>query len=174
MTAPPLQTSASLLQRGSLLLASAAAFACAPPPPPPDSATEKAAVEEVVRSSIAWALTKDKALLDSCFSHDGDLLILSPSEFEPSLGFDPLERSWREFWGREEYRAISFDMRDLRIDLSQSGDVAWYYAVMDDIGEWKGEPASWINTRWTGVLEKRDGRWVIVQQHFSWVPQAGE
>jgi hypothetical protein len=27
--------------------------------------------------------------------------------------------------------------------------------------------ASWENTRWTGVVEKRDGRWVIVQQHFS-------
>jgi len=29
----------------------------------------------------------------------------------------------------------------------------------------------WLNhhstCRWTGVVEKRDGRWVIVQQHFS-------
>jgi len=23
------------------------------------------------------------------------------------------------------------------------------------------------NGRWTGVIEKRDGRWVVVQQHFS-------
>jgi hypothetical protein len=32
---------------------------------------------------------------------------------------------------------------------------------------WDGQPANWENTRWTGVLEKRGGRWVIVQQHFS-------
>ena len=25
----------------------------------------------------------------------------------------------------------------------------------------------WKNTRWTGVLEKREGRWVMAQQHFS-------
>ena len=31
----------------------------------------------------------------------------------------------------------------------------------------KLRPASWEDTRWTGVLEKRDGRWVMVQQHFS-------
>jgi hypothetical protein len=30
-----------------------------------------------------------------------------------------------------------------------------------------GKPASWENVRWAGVVEKRDGRWVIVQQHFS-------
>jgi len=35
------------------------------------------------------------------------------------------------------------------------------------INEWKGQPASRENARWTGVLERRDGRWVLVQQRFS-------
>ena len=30
-----------------------------------------------------------------------------------------------------------------------------------------GQPGCWQDTRWTGVLEKRDGRWVIMQMHFS-------
>jgi hypothetical protein len=30
-----------------------------------------------------------------------------------------------------------------------------------------GEPASLENARWTDVVEKRDGRCVFVQQHFS-------
>jgi hypothetical protein len=34
-------------------------------------------------------------------------------------------------------------------------------------GEWNGKPSCWKDTRWTGVLEKREGRWVIVQMHFS-------
>jgi hypothetical protein len=40
-------------------------------------------------------------------------------------------------------------------------------SVLDDINEYKGNPASWVNVRWTGVLEKRAGNWVIVQMHFS-------
>ena len=48
-----------------------------------------------------------------------------------------------------------------------SGDVAWYHARLDDYNEWQGQPANWEDVRWTGVLEKRDGRWVIVQMHFS-------
>jgi hypothetical protein len=41
------------------------------------------------------------------------------------------------------------------------------YGRITGSGEQKRMPANWENTRWTGVLEKRDGRWVIIQQHFS-------
>jgi hypothetical protein len=29
-----------------------------------------------------------------------------------------------------------------------------------------------LNTRWTGVLEKREGKWLIVQMHFSFASDA--
>ncbi|MBN2147729.1 MAG: nuclear transport factor 2 family protein [Anaerolineales bacterium] len=38
---------------------------------------------------------------------------------------------------------------------------------LDDHAEWNGEPTGWDNARWTGVLEKRNSKWVIVQMHFS-------
>ena len=28
-------------------------------------------------------------------------------------------------------------------------------------------PGCWKDTRWTGVLERRNGEWLIVQMHFS-------
>jgi ketosteroid isomerase-like protein len=59
------------------------------------------------------------------------------------------------------------EIRDLRIHVSRSGDVAWYSAMLDDLGEWDGKPVGARDIRWTGVLEKRDGRWVIVQMHGS-------
>jgi hypothetical protein len=39
--------------------------------------------------------------------------------------------------------------------------------VLDDLAEWDGRPVGWKDTRWTGVIEKRDGAWVIPQTHFS-------
>ncbi|MFH1699086.1 MAG: nuclear transport factor 2 family protein [Candidatus Zixiibacteriota bacterium] len=52
--------------------------------------------------------------------------------------------------------------------MSQSGTVAWFSTILDDINEWNGQPANWINVRYTGVLEKREGNWVITQMHFSY------
>jgi hypothetical protein len=53
------------------------------------------------------------------------------------------------------------------VTFSRSGDVAWWSAMLDDLGEWDGRPIGWKNTRWIGVLEHRDAGWVITQMHFS-------
>jgi ketosteroid isomerase-like protein len=71
------------------------------------------------------------------------------------------------FWASPNFKAVRYEIRNLKIQLSESGTVAWFYCILDDINEWKGEPACWMNTRWTGVLEKRKGNWIIVQMHFS-------
>jgi ketosteroid isomerase-like protein len=63
--------------------------------------------------------------------------------------------------------AVGSDFREMQIDLSRGGDVAWWSCILDDRNTWRGRPANWINVRWTGVLEKREGSWVIVQMHFS-------
>mgnify|MGYP001411197382 FL=1 len=39
--------------------------------------------------------------------------------------------------------------------------------MLDDHAEWNGQPTGWDDCRWTGVLEKRGGRWLVVQMHFS-------
>ena len=65
------------------------------------------------------------------------------------------------------FKATGFDIRDLRIDFSPLGDTAWWSCILDDLYEWEGRPGAWKDTRWTGVLEKRAGRWLIAQMHFS-------
>ena len=66
-----------------------------------------------------------------------------------------------------DFKYVRHELKDLEIKFARCGEVAWFYCVLDDINTYKGEPASWENARWTGVVEKRDGRWVVVQQHFS-------
>ena len=63
--------------------------------------------------------------------------------------------------------AKGYDLRDTRIVLSKMGDTAWFSAIVDDKGEFDGDPWGTENIRWTGVLEKREGIWCICQQHMS-------
>ncbi len=46
-------------------------------------------------------------------------------------------------------------------------DLVENFFMLDDFGEFRGRSTSWINARWTGVLEKRKDQWKIVQMHFS-------
>jgi hypothetical protein len=127
--------------------------------------TEQKIIEETISNSIGWAKNKDFKLAYSVISNDPDYLEVDPDS-AIIRGFDQLRKN-EVFWGSPNFKAIRYDIRDLVINISKSGDVAWFYCILDDINEWKGKPASWINTRWTGVLEKREGHWVIVQNHFS-------
>jgi ketosteroid isomerase-like protein len=127
--------------------------------------SEKMNIEQAIHASIGWAKNKDFNLLFSVIANDSNYVEVDPGS-RVVRGFDQFRKA-EKFWGSPDFKAVRYEIRDLKIDMSRSGDVAWYYCVLDDVNEWKGKPANWMNTRWTGVLEKREGKWVIVQMHFS-------
>src|SRR5271157_2485365 len=56
--------------------------------------------------------------------------------------------------------------------VGSKGDVAWFATEVlfnVDTGEDKFKQLG----RWTGVLEKKDGKWLLVQSHFSFPEQDG-
>lgn len=138
-------------------------FSCAQKKFNPDE--EKAKITEAIHDAIGWAKNKDFNVLYNVIANDSNYIEVQPSD-RVVWGFDEFKKG-EKFWGSPHFKAIRYDIRDLKINISNSGDVAWYYCMLDDINEWKGQPANWENTRWTGVLEKRDDKWVIVQMHFS-------
>jgi len=122
-------------------------------------------VEKAIHSSIGWAKNKDINLLYSVIANDSAYLEVNPG-IRVVKGFHEFKKA-ENFWMSPDFKAIRYEISDLTISFSKSGEVAWFYCMLDDINEWKGEPASWENTRWTGVLENREGNWIIVQMHFS-------
>jgi ketosteroid isomerase-like protein len=126
---------------------------------------ERALIEKAINNSIGWAKNKDLSLLYSVIANDTNFLEVHP-EGRVVKGIDEFRKS-EAFWMSPDFQAVRYEIRDLSINISGSGTVAWWFCMLDDINEWKGKPANWENTRWTGVMEKREGRWQIVQQHFS-------
>lgn len=130
------------------------------------SSAERIEVEKVIHDAIGWALTKDVDRLFSIVARD-DLFIFHPDSKSTIVGFDAFQQLGQRVWLKDAFKATDFAVRELRLHFSASGTVAWYAAFLDDHAEWNGVPGGWDNARWTGVLEKRDERWIIVQMHFS-------
>ena len=126
---------------------------------------EKQLVEKAIHNCIGWAKDKDINLLYNTIANDSNFIEVHPND-RIVFGFEDFKKA-EKFWMSPDFKAVRYEIRDLKINFSNSGDVAWFFCMLDDMNEWKGQPANWENTRWTGVLEKRDGKWVIVQQHFS-------
>ena len=134
-----------------------------------DIQSEKKLVEKAIHNCFGWAVNKDFNLFFQTIADDPNFISVTPYN-RVKFGINEVRKD-SAFWGGPHFKAIRHKISDLRIRFSQSGEVAWFYCVLDDINEWKGQPANWENTRWTGVLEKREGRWVIVQQHFSFASE---
>jgi ketosteroid isomerase-like protein len=130
-----------------------------------DRDLERKRIAEVVSSCIGWAKDKKLEVLFGAIANDDDYVSVSPRR-RVVRSFEDVKESV-PFWMSPDFKYVRHELRDLEITFSRSGDVAWFYCVLDDINTYKGQPACWENTRWTGVVEKRSGRWVIVQQHFS-------
>ena len=122
-------------------------------------------VSKAINNVIGWAVNKDFDLFFQTIANDSDFISVTPYK-KVKIGVNAVKKD-TGFWASPYFKAIWHELHDLKIKFSQSGDVAWFYCVLDDINEWKGQPANWEKVRWTGVLERREGRWRVVQQHFS-------
>ena len=126
---------------------------------------EITAITRVINSCIGWFENKDFELSFSTVAQDSNFIEVHPSD-RIVRGFEQFKKN-SEIFKNPDFQYVRHEIKDLTINLSRSGDVAWFYCILDDINEWQGQPANWENTRWTGVLENKDGNWIIMQMHFS-------
>lgn len=133
----------------------------------PDLERERAAVEKVAYTFVGWALdNKNAEALKASLSHGEDFFMFQPNSRSTIAGYQQFLKLIPG-WMSPDFKATKTELREVKVGLSPSGDTAWFAAILEDCGEYKGRTSCWKDCRYTGVLEKREGRWVIVQAHFS-------
>jgi ketosteroid isomerase-like protein len=132
----------------------------------PNRVNDEREIVKALHDSFRWALTKDRPLFESVFAQDDDFFTYFPDSKSTVLGWQQFER-FLEDWMDPRSKATGYDIRNLRVVVSKTGEVAWFSAIVDDEGEFEGKHWGTKNIRWTGVLEKRGECWKICQQHMS-------
>jgi len=73
----------------------------------------------------------------------------------------------------DEFENTLINISDQKIKISKDGNTAWFSEVLDYNFIYLGEDMSFEGIRFTGVMEKREGSWKLVQGHLS-VPYEAE
>lgn len=111
------------------------------------------------------AFTKrDTELISQVLSNDENLFALGTDEEEVWRGWDSV-RNAKE----KQFEAITecqWERGETTINFSHSGNVAWFAEEKEGSFVVKDQHIK-RDFRFTGVVEQRDGRWVIVQFHRS-------
>jgi len=109
--------------------------------------------------------TQDMDSLSRVVAHDEELVVFGTDATERWIGSSA-------FLSAEEQMMQAFDVEKLErkeetLQIHQHGGVAWFSTVFDIEISVDGDTASLPGLRTTGVLEKRNDDWVIVQLHTS-------
>jgi hypothetical protein len=100
----------------------------------------------------------------------GSINLIAQQVTQPLCSANQLSQPQEKRFNEIQPPELVMDILGIRPGLI-IGEVAWFYCILDDINTFKGKPAEWRDTRWTGTVEKREGKWVIVQQHFSFASE---
>jgi len=132
-----------------------------------DAKTE-AEVMNVMSQSMEAFVRRDLDALLSLYARDPDLVVIGTGKDEKRVGFDEVKSLFERDLTQFNDASFRFGWHS----VSAAGPVAWVAADLVLDLETGGQEVS-LQVRLTNVLEKRAGRWVIVQEHGS-VPAAGQ
>jgi hypothetical protein len=133
-----------------------------------DTPSDKAEITKAIETSIKWCFPdKSRERLYGSVVNDSTFFMFQPDSRSTIDGFEAFRQFSERVFMVDECQPLGSTIKNLRVILSRSGNVAWFSCLLDDWGEWGGTPWNWKDTRWTGVLQKTDRKWVMMQQHFS-------
>jgi ketosteroid isomerase-like protein len=130
-----------------------------------DSAAEISAIENTLDKYIMANEKEDFALIESIWAEQDDILLYGTDSDERLVGWNNIKEVIKKQFSLIENTYISAS--DQVIKISDCGNTAWFAERLHYNFIYQGTAHSYSNIRFTGVMEKINGRWVIVQAHIS-------
>ena len=136
-----------------------------------DMESERAEVLKVLDNFNQAHETRDLELLLTCFSDKPDIIILGTDENELWVDKNSMGESQKRAY--ETFNTVKLSVRDKMLKMCGSGAQAWFYMKVNWYVESEGKQFTFSGIRTTGVLEKENDLWHIVQLHTS-MPVKGQ
>lgn len=130
-----------------------------------DIESEKVQVDNVLDQVIKVWETEDMQSLSDIFAHDSDMVIFGTEAGERVVGWDSFQELMQNQFDTTDSSKISVSNRVVK--FNNTGNAAWFSEVIDWHLVSDGQDVNLNGLRGTGVLEKRNGKWVVVQLHYS-------
>lgn len=130
------------------------------------SQTENEVKDFLARQIQAFA-KKDLNALMSMLAPDASVVMLGNGPDERWVGPAEIKKAYENQMAQYKSETIKL----VRTSIGAEQNIAWFatQALVDEVKEPTGKATLRIN--WSGVLQKRDGKWLLVQSHFSFPAQ---
>ena len=107
----------------------------------------------------------DHKMFAETMAHDSDMVTFGTDASERWDGWDDLQKSVKNQF--DPFDILNVKRMNKKLNLSNSGEVAWFSEIVDWEFLADGKKQIIEGVRYTGVMEKRENEWKIVQFHSS-------
>lgn len=126
---------------------------------------EKAKVEAVLDQLNQALEIEDIGLVANITGQDNDLIVIGTAPEEFLIGWNVYRDALNKQF--ELFESTKLSVVNRMVKVHASGNIAWFSEIMDVNYAIKGKSFILKGVRVSGVLEKRDDNWVLVQSHAS-------
>lgn len=126
---------------------------------------EKAKVEMVLERYVIASEKQDIDLIRNIWAPDSDIIIFGTESSERLTGWSQIQDAFNDQFAQLEQPYLA--VRDQVVNVNSTGTTAWFSEIISYSFIRGNKPYNLEGVRFTGVLEKRDSTWYIVQSHLS-------
>ncbi len=126
---------------------------------------DKDAIENLLENYIIANENQDFDLIETIWADDDDIILYGTDSDERLMGWKSIKEAISE-----QFRLISetyISASNQFIKLNCTGNTAWFAETLNYNYMYRGVAHSYEGLRFTGVVEKIKGKWVLVQAHLS-------
>lgn len=129
----------------------------------PKKEVEKVAL--VLEKYVIANETQNLNLVKEVWASKPDILVFGTNSDETIIGWEAIKNTLKKQFETIDDTYIS--VRDQRIEINETGNTAWFSEFVNYNYIYQDKPVKYEGLRFTGVLEKINGEWLIVQSHMS-------
>jgi len=126
---------------------------------------DKEAIENLLENYILANENQDFDLIEDIWADNDDIILYGTDSDERLMGWTNIKGAINEQFGLISDTYISSSNQFIKLNCS--GNTAWFAETLNYNYMHKGIAHSYEGMRFTGVVEKIDGKWVLVQAHLS-------
>ncbi|RLD35445.1 MAG: hypothetical protein DRI88_00055 [Bacteroidetes bacterium] len=126
---------------------------------------ETLAIENVLDKYIVANETQNFELIQEIWAPNADIILYGTDSDERLMGWINIKNAIKEQFSHITDTYISAS--DQFIKLNCTGNTAWFAETLNYNFVYSDKAQSYEGLRFTGVLEKMDGEWKLVQAHLS-------
>jgi len=128
-------------------------------------ADETIAIEHLLENWIIANETQDFDLIEKIWAPESDIILYGTDSHERLMGWTNIRSAIKSQFSQIDETYISAS--DLFIKINCTGSTAWFAENISYNFMYNGEANKFEGLRFTGVVEKMEGEWKLVQAHLS-------